>query len=77
MNFYPESVPSKTQIDYFLDNFNKFLKNKKKIWLIGRVMTIREHGKISFIKLQDFYGQVQIVLKDESLKDYSKLLILY
>ena len=74
MNFYPESVPSKTQIDYFLDNFNKFLKNKKKIWLIGRVMTIREHGKISFIKLQDFYGQVQIVLKDESLKDYSNCL---
>jgi len=70
MNFYPESVPLKTQIDHFLKNFSKFLKNQRRIWLIGRVMAIREHGKISFVKLQDFYGQIQIVLKEEILKDY-------
>ncbi len=70
MNYYPEKVPPKTNIDIFLKNFNKFLKNHKKIWLFGRVMAIREHGKITFLKIQDFYGQVQVVLKVDKLKDY-------
>jgi hypothetical protein len=29
MNFYPEKVPQKTNIDFFLNNFQRFLKNKK------------------------------------------------
>jgi len=74
MNFYPEKVPSKTNIDFFLNNFNKFLKNKKKIWLLGRVMAIREHGKITFLKLQDFYGNIQIILKEDLTSDYKNLL---
>ena len=74
MNFYPEKVPSKTNIDFFLNNFQKFLKNKKRVWLLGRVMAVRQHGKITFVKLQDFYGSVQIILKDDVLKNYKECL---
>lgn len=74
INFYPEKVPLKTNIDFFIKNFNKFLKNKKKIWLIGRVMAFREHGKITFLKIQDFYGQLQIILKEDTTGDYSEFL---
>jgi lysyl-tRNA synthetase class 2 len=74
MNFYPDTVPQKENIDYFVNNFSKFLRSKKKIWLFGRVMAIREHGKITFLKIQDFYGQVQIILKEDELKDYKDCL---
>jgi len=74
MNFYPEKVPRKINIDFFLKNFQKFLRNKKRVWLIGRVMALREHGKITFIKLQDFYGQVQIILKEDSTQNYQECL---
>jgi len=72
MNFYPAKVPTKTNLDFFLNNFQKFLKNRKKVWLLGRIMAIRGHGKIAFLKLQDFYGSVQIILKEDVLKNYQE-----
>ncbi len=74
MKYYPETIPPKTNINIFTENFKQFLKSKKRLWLFGRVMAIREHGKITFLKIQDFYGQVQIILKDEILKDYQNCL---
>jgi lysyl-tRNA synthetase class 2 len=74
MNFYPDKVPSKINIDYFIENFNNFRKSKKRIWLLGRVMAVRRHGKIAFIKLQDFYGSIQIIVKEDILKNYQDFL---
>lgn len=74
INFYPDKIPIKTDIDVFINNFYKFLKNKKRIWLIGRVMAVREHGKITFLKLQDFYGSIQIIVKENIVKDYQNFL---
>lgn len=74
MNLYPDKVPNKTDINIFIQNFNKFLRSKKKVWLIGRIMAVREHGKITFLKLQDFYGQIQIVLKSDETKNYQEFL---
>ncbi len=71
---YPEKSPRKTNIDFFLFNFNQLLKNKKKLWLMGRIIALRDMGKITFIKIQDFYGQVQIVLKRDTLQDYETFL---
>lgn len=66
---YPPNSPRLIQINDFLKNFYQFLKNKKKkIWLGGRVMALREHGGIIFVDLKDFSGKVQIILK----KDYTK-----
>lgn len=74
MNFYPDKVPLKTDISFFLENFQKFLRNKKKVWLMGRVLAVREHGKITFLKLQDFYGQIQIILKKDITENYKDFL---
>lgn len=46
----------------------------KNVSLAGRVMLIRSIGKICFIKLQDFSNTMQIVLKEETLKEYSFIL---
>lgn len=71
---YPSVVAYPYDMSKFIKNFNKFLKSKKKVWLAGRVMAIREHGKISFIKLQNFLSSIQIVVKKDFTKEYDKLI---
>ncbi len=74
INPYPETVPPKTDIGLFLANFQKFLQNKKKVWLMGRVMAKREHGKITFLKIQDWTSSIQIILKEDKVRDYRQVL---
>ncbi len=74
LNPYPEKSPPKTNLDQFLSSFGKLLKKKKKVWLMGRIMALRVMGKITFLKLKDFYGEVQIVLKSDLTQDYEKFL---
>jgi len=74
MNFYPEKVPRKTNLDFLINNFNRLLKEKKRVWILGRVMAVREHGKITFVKLQDFYGSMQVILRNDVLKKYRECL---
>ncbi len=50
---------------------------KKLVSVSGRVMSVRSHGKISFLNIQDAEGQVQIALKqdilgDEQYKEYTE-----
>ncbi len=50
----------------------KKLKNEefgKKAIVAGRVMTIRNMGKIAFFKLRDFSGDIQIVLQEGKTKE--------
>ena len=37
----------------------------------GRIFSIRKHGKLSFIDLRDASGSLQIVLKEENLKEFN------
>ncbi len=41
----------------------------EKLTLAGWVENIRDHGGVSFIDLRDFYGVVQVVMRDTSLLD--------
>ena len=41
----------------------------KEVSLAGWIENIRDHGGVSFIDLRDFYGVVQVVMRDTSLLD--------
>ncbi len=41
----------------------------KEVALAGWIENIRDHGGVSFIDLRDFYGVVQVVMRDTSLLD--------
>ena len=45
----------------------KYRRNK--ISLAGRIQSLRDQGKIIFIDIVDETGKIQLVLKDENLKD--------
>jgi len=53
----------------------KSKKPKKQITVRGRLMTIRQHGKLSFANLKDFTGTIQLCFMQDVLgKDEYKLL---
>lgn len=55
------------------DNFKAF--NGKKISVVGRVMTLRTHGRISFATITDVTGDLQLAFKEDVLgKENYKLL---
>jgi len=65
--------PNKAEKDYsnqeIVDNYEKF--EGREVWVTGRIMTWREHGKIAFSHIQDDSGQVQLFLKTDELSKSS------
>ena len=73
-----DPYPAKTQRTYTnkeaLDKFNKLSKIRKKITLVGRIRSMRSHGKITFSHIKDDSGSIQLLLKEEILgKDQYEL----
>ena len=66
---YPARVPRSHAIGEALDGFAKLAEAGKTVSLAGRLRSMRDQGKIIFADLADESGQIQIVLKDDVLKD--------
>ncbi|MCL2869565.1 OB-fold nucleic acid binding domain-containing protein [Candidatus Saccharibacteria bacterium] len=58
---YPASSFRDHDIAQITDNFNDF--KGKTVTLAGRVTSIRKFGKLAFIVISDFSGQIQLFLK--------------
>ncbi len=70
---YPVKVKRTHQINEVLVSFNQLLKNKKNVYLVGRIFSWRDQGKIIFSDLKDETGKIQIVLKYDNLKNFNLL----
>lgn len=73
INPYPEKFDSKQDIAEVIK-----MKAGKKIKIAGRLLTLREMGKICFCHILDSTGKIQIVLKQDSIgkdkfKEFSKI----
>ncbi len=70
-----DPYPIRSRKDYTnkeaLDNFTKF--ENKTIYLTGRVVGIRSHGKISFFDIEDDSSKIQLFLSLKSTKNYDLL----
>jgi lysyl-tRNA synthetase class 2 len=66
---YPARVPRSFDIAHAIENFETLEKSAKKISLAGRLKNLRDQGKIIFADIADETGKIQLVLKDENLKD--------
>lgn len=74
---YPASVKKEVNNQSFLNNFDAF--KEKDVSLAGRIRSIRSHGNLSFVNLEDESANVQIVfskkdLKDDAYKNFIKLI---
>lgn len=70
---YPVKVKRTHQIKDVVSFFSKLLKSKKSIWVVGRIFSWRDQGKIIFADLKDETGKIQVVLKYENLKNFNLL----
>jgi lysyl-tRNA synthetase class 2 len=66
---YPARVARSFDIAHAVEDFETLEKSAKKIALAGRIKSLRDQGKIIFIDIADETGKIQLVLKDENLKD--------
>jgi len=67
INPYPAEVLRTHTNQEALDKFNK-LKNKR-ITLVGRIRSIREHGGSTFCHIEDGSAQIQIFLRKDKVGD--------
>ncbi len=70
---YPARVKRTLTIGEALKNFAALARAKKKISLAGRIVSLRDQGKIIFADLRDGSGQIQVLIKKEETKDFARL----
>lgn len=74
INPYPAKVSRTHTNKQALNKFSQLLK--KKIVLVGRIRSLREHGGSTFCHIEDATAQIQIYLKQDKIgeKDYKLFL---
>lgn len=70
INPYPQDSFAKEQIK---DVLNK--KEGEKVLTAGRVLAIREHGKLLFLDLKDFSSKIQLVVRTDELSAKEKIVV--
>ncbi len=58
---YPAKSHRNVKISEVVDHFDE--KQGQEVTIAGRIVAIRSFGKLAFIKLRDYFGEVQIFMK--------------
>jgi len=61
INPYPAKSHRNTKIATILDHFDE--KDGQEVCIAGRIIAIRAFGKIAFVKIRDYTGEVQIFME--------------
>jgi len=64
---YPAATTRDTKIGDVLENYESF--EEKTITAAGRIVGIRKFGKIAFIVIRDYSGEIQLFLKDGEVQE--------
>ena len=68
INPYPAKSGRDTRIGNILENFDEL--NGQTVTIAGRIVAIRSFGKLAFVKIRDYTGEVQIFMKqDENIPE--------
>ena len=73
VNAYPVEAMRTAFIGELIGKFSLFKNNRKKVYIVGRVRSIRDQGKIIFTDLEDSSGRIQLILKKDTLKNFELL----
>ncbi|HYC79763.1 MAG TPA: lysine--tRNA ligase [Candidatus Binatia bacterium] len=71
---YPVESKRTHRIGDALKSFDELSAAKTDVSLVGRIKSIRTHGKLAFFDLEDENGRIQVLLKEENLKEEFKLI---
>ncbi|MBI3589134.1 MAG: lysine--tRNA ligase [Candidatus Liptonbacteria bacterium] len=68
---YPARVKRTHLVSEARKNFSSLSRSKRKIFLVGRIFSLRDQGGVLFCDLKDESGQIQLVLKKQESKDFN------
>jgi lysyl-tRNA synthetase, class II len=71
---YPVDSHRTHRIGDAISNFDGLSSDKAIVSLVGRIKSIRTHGKLAFLDLEDESGRIQLLLREEALGDKFKLI---
>ena len=63
INPYPAHSNRNAKISDILEHFDEY--DQKTVIIAGRIVAIRSFGKLAFVKLRDYFGEVQLFMKQE------------
>lgn len=69
INPYPEKVERSVSIAETLEGFDILQADEKKIGVVGRVMSIREHGALIFLHLKENNSKIQVLIKKDTVTE--------
>ena len=58
---YPAHSNRDTKISEILENFEAL--DQKEVTIAGRIIAIRSFGKLAFVKIRDYFGEIQLFMK--------------
>ncbi|MFA5013640.1 MAG: lysine--tRNA ligase [Candidatus Paceibacterota bacterium] len=64
---YPLEIKRTHEIKSVIAGFDKLAKDETEVVLTGRVRTIRSHGALTFLDIEDGTGKIQALLSKDSL----------
>jgi len=67
---YPSKSYRNTKISEILDHFDE--KDGQEVIVAGRIVAIRSFGKLAFIKIRDYFGEIQLFMKKEAQNEPSE-----
>jgi len=67
---YPPRIKRTHAIGAVVENFETLAKQSKNVSVAGRVMGLRNQGGVIFADLKDETSQIQLVIKQDNLKQY-------
>lgn len=73
---YPSETKRTHPVGEAILNFKKLVNLKKEIIIAGRIKSLRTHGKLTFLDMEDGSGQIQGLLRENNLgeKGYQSFL---
>ena len=71
---YPADSKRTHQIGVALSSFDDLSASKEPVSLVGRIRSIRTHGKLAFFDLEDESGRIQLLFRQEALNDQFKII---
>ncbi|MFA5945435.1 MAG: lysine--tRNA ligase [Patescibacteria group bacterium] len=67
-NPYPDDISRTHEIGQVLSSFDKLVESQERVIIVGRAIALRDIGALTFAKLMDATGTMQIVLRKADLE---------
>lgn len=72
-NPYPAKIKRDYEISRVIKNFEDFEKKKNSFFVVGRIFSLRNQGKIIFADLKDESGGIQLIFNEKETKNFKVL----